>query len=149
MKSFSKSFVRVASCFAVSTLCISLFSGCGSARKQRESRKKREALVEKHGLYCDLVKVDPDLEMEVELNIKMVNSCEPNSAHSITYYPLDAEIRGILFCCTHKKPELPQTSTESEINHTLPVDKSSISPSPTPAPTGQKKSTELSAPKKR
>lgn len=126
----------------ISVLLIASFAaGCSSARKQRENRKKREALVDKHGLYCDLVKVDPDLEMEVELNIRMANSCESTGQHSITYYPLDSEIRGILYCCTHKKPELPP-STES-------VDSSANEKPAAPAThDSDKKAGDLSAPKK-
>lgn len=120
----------------IACLVVMVGAGCSSTRKQRESRKKREALVDKNGLYCDLVKVDPDLEMEIELNIKMASVCEPGGQHSITYYPLDSEIRGILFCCMHKKPEMPPALPESE-------------PTPSPTPVLEKKAHAVPTSKKR
>jgi hypothetical protein len=80
-----------------------LLSGCASGRKQKF--EQREKLAASSGLYCDFINGDKNKEVELELNLMMANKCDSEKNFSITNYKTPAEVTGVLYCCSIKRPE--------------------------------------------
>jgi len=92
---------------------------CSSARKMREQRKRREAVVQLTGVYCDFVKMEEDTEYEVEFNLRVGQNCLQGSVPQITSFSIDDKNRGVLYCCKRPDASLVVPTDSNKPNNSI------------------------------